>query len=295
MQVYSYNPISEQDADPVIRSQLLEDTGKHMLDSGDAYGRHWQQNRKNPPHEQPEYRVEDEYVVHNLYHYMMRQLRRTSHSVIIEKALYEFAYSDEYERKSWNVCIADFIEQSHNFEYMPRDVLDEDELRTFAYMVEDFDTDVIHWNTYNQENHMLSQDIQCVSLDGLHGEHVIVQVHNGCDIRGGYTAPRVYRQHDILLPIELHYVAVDGDWSDSESCLWGDEDLLYQRTIDTEEILQFLLEQDNEELRQFLEDEGEQDIIEMIEDVADNARERSHISGAIFRRDGPRLYEILVS
>lgn len=295
MQTYSYNPISARDAEPVIRSQLLEDTGKHMLDSGDAYGRHWQQNRKNPPWERPEYRVEDEYVVHNLYHYMVRQLRRTSHSVIIEKALYAFAYSDEYERTAWNACIADFIEQSHNFEYMPSDVLEEDELRDFAYMVEEFDTDVIHWNTFNQENHTLSQDIQAVSLDGIHGEHVIVQVHNGADIRGGYTAPRVYRQHDILFPMEFHYHALDGDWSDAESCIWGDEDLLYQRTVDTEEMLEFLLAQDDEELAQFIDDEGEGDIVDMVEGVAATALDREHISGAVFRRDGPRMYEILVN
>jgi len=60
-------------------------------------------------------------------------------------------------------------------------------------------------------------------------------------------------------------------------------------------MLEFLLAQDDEELAQFIDDEGEEHVVDMVEDVAATARDREHISGAVFRRDGPRMYEILVN
>ena len=31
-----------------VIEMLQENTGRHMLDSGGAYGRHWERNQKNP-------------------------------------------------------------------------------------------------------------------------------------------------------------------------------------------------------------------------------------------------------
>jgi len=50
-------------------------------------------------------------------------------------------------------------------------------------------------NTYNYEN-LLSQVLQFILLEGKDDTYIILQVHGGCDVRGGYTKPRVFRVID---------------------------------------------------------------------------------------------------
>ena len=76
-------PMATTDADEVIRSQLQENTGRHLLDSGGAYGRNWEENQDNPPWEQPEWNVDDSFVTHNVYHYLKQRATRDSGAVAI--------------------------------------------------------------------------------------------------------------------------------------------------------------------------------------------------------------------
>ncbi len=46
-------------------------------------------------------------------------------------------------------------------------------------------------NSYNHEN-LLSQTIQYTLFCGEYGEFVALQIHGGCDVRGGYTKPRIF-------------------------------------------------------------------------------------------------------
>jgi hypothetical protein len=46
-------------------------------------------------------------------------------------------------------------------------------------------------NTYNEDN-LLSQTLQFVYFTWNRDEYVVLQVHGGCDVRGGYTAPHVF-------------------------------------------------------------------------------------------------------
>jgi hypothetical protein len=64
--------------DEVLLAMLTENTGKHFLDSGGAYGRHWQQNQtRNIEEEEPTLvrfdRGEIE-VTHRLYHWLRTRL-----------------------------------------------------------------------------------------------------------------------------------------------------------------------------------------------------------------------------
>jgi hypothetical protein len=47
-------------------------------------------------------------------------------------------------------------------------------------------------NTYNDEC-SLSQTLQFIYAEVDGEEFVLLQVHGGCDVRGGYTAPKVFR------------------------------------------------------------------------------------------------------
>ena len=47
-------------------------------------------------------------------------------------------------------------------------------------------------NTYNYES-VLSQTIQFIMFsDGYDNIYVCLQIHNGCDVRAGYTLPKIF-------------------------------------------------------------------------------------------------------
>ena len=79
------------------------------------------------------------------------------------------------------------------------------------------------YNTYNGEWGTLSQDLQLTAFGGAHAEYAAVQVHGGCDIRGGYTAPRVYRnEYGMWIPMEREYHCPSCNWFDAESVIGYD-------------------------------------------------------------------------
>ncbi|RLF65108.1 MAG: hypothetical protein DRN30_04585, partial [Thermoplasmata archaeon] len=92
---------------------------------------------------------------------------------------HKFANSDEYKSESWLTCMEKFVS-----EYL--------KLPDYAWYTV---------NTYNYDN-ILSQVLQ-YTIFNLKGEsefyedcYVIMQTHNGCDVRGGYSTPHVFRVID---------------------------------------------------------------------------------------------------
>lgn len=292
-QTYKYDEIST-DASEVIKAQLIENTGKHLLDSGDAYGRHWQQNQDNPPWERPAYIVRDGYVVHNVYDYLNDSVSRDRTCIDIERALFAFAYSDEYRRDGWRVCIEDFAEAvaDHGWDIPGSEDLDDDTLDTVYSWADVLGPDVSTWNTYNQEYHTLTQCILGHTFGDLYGEFVAVQIHNGADVRGGYTAPRIYRKDvDVLYPMEFSFNAPAVDWYDAESCIYDDPDLLYQTEIDEDEMYDFIQERaEPEDLRGI----PEGDIKAMVQDIAERAIQNDYQQGGVFRYHKGGLYNVEV-
>ena len=84
-------PMATTDADEVIRSQLVENTGRHMLDSGSHYGRHFEENQESPPWEKPRYTVNDSWVTENVYHFMRQNYSRDPAAVALEIGLFAYA------------------------------------------------------------------------------------------------------------------------------------------------------------------------------------------------------------
>lgn len=290
-QTYKYDEIST-DATEVIKSQLVENTGKHMLDSGDAYGRHWQQNQDHPPWEQPAYIVHDGYVVHNVFNYLQDNVSRDRACVDIERALFAFAYSDEYRRDGWRVCITDFAEAvaNHGWDIAGSEDLDDDTLETVYGYADVLGPEVSTWNTFNQETHSLTQCILGHDFGDLYGEFVAVQIHNGADIRGGYTAPRIYTKRDELLhPMEFGYSVRDIDWYEAESTLYDAKNLLYQPTVDEDEMYEFIMQQaDPEQLNSIPNDS----IRDLVQDLAQRARNNDHVKGAVWYHHKAALYHV---
>jgi len=231
-------PLASTDAEVSIRTQLTENTGRHLLDSGGAYGRHWEENQDNPPWEQSAWEVGDGYVAHNVYDYLLRRASRDEACVALETALYAFAYSDDRKRDSWLQCMEEFAEAATSGELHPPELralgVPEEAITSLPGIYSE--KPLFTFNTYNGEFHTLSQVIQGVAFGGPYAEYDMVQVHGGADVRGGYTAPRVYSTSDGLLPGELQFRCETCGWSEAESCLYGDYSLLYQRSIDPFEL-----------------------------------------------------------
>lgn len=252
-------PDPSTELDEVIKSQLVEDTGAHLLDSGGAYGRHHEENRDNPPWDQPAYNVYGSFVARNVYDYMAERLDRDRSCVALEAALYAFGHTDGEKREPWLRTTERFAESVLEGE-LHRPALNALGLSDEA--IEDVlgiqrglqpevdrhhrgDREPMTVNTYNGEFEELSQVLQGVNFGGPYADYVAIQVHGGADVRGGYTAPRVYKTWDGWIPGELSYYCPRCDWTEAESCLArGDESgLLYQSSIDPSEVYERLREE----------------------------------------------------
>jgi|TARA_R100000149_G_scaffold41741_1_gene16212 hypothetical protein len=157
----------------VIYEMLTESTGEHFLDSGGYYGRHWETNQKKTIDDfdnEPDIIIEDvetdyPYRVMSLYHHLTDNL----------------AYLED-ETEYFNEWIKQ--EGRDNVLHDAEDYLEE----FFGY-----DTQVI--NTYNDECD-LTQTIQFVGGKIFEDNIIALSIHNGADVRGGYTDYRIFRIMD---------------------------------------------------------------------------------------------------
>ena len=158
-----------------LAEMLTENTGRHMLDSGGAYGRHWERNQERKFEDEPatnftadKYGIE---VTHNLYHWLSERL--------------EF---DEKMNKLWE-DFCDTPEQEDLYWYENKENFLTEHLTHIGY---DIDVERIEGiNTYNGED-MLSQTIQYNIFECDNVQYVMLEIHQGCDVRGGYTAPVIF-------------------------------------------------------------------------------------------------------
>lgn len=289
-----------------IVEQLVANTGRHFLDSGDAYGRNWERNQgRDFLAEQPTIlSVKHGYleVTHNLFHWLDERLEYLPEldALLEQWGSAEAGEVDTY-KYDYKVTVpraeVPWLQSAQEFA---------GEILKGGGIYGDGDPAVI--NTYNGED-LLSQTIQyvLVTLDedvdlivtpveagGIdltraderqddegevklaEGEtlvtwpadtYVLLQVHGGADVRGGYTRPYVYRDCDsdgtsILdnaraylycqpeeIDLTVEQPTLDGEvvyrpqhsWSTDDTCNWyanNDEgDLKEVEIVDTVEEL----------------------------------------------------------
>lgn len=160
----------------VISEMLKEKTGIHFLDSGGAYGRHWEINQIRKFEDEPYAVVKfDTYgdgvsleYTKNIFHYLVDALE---YSGKWTKKFNRFASRQCNEDKSWLELMEEFMDSAK----------------------EDSDGEV--FNSYNDQN-CLSQVIQFGRIELDEGALILLQIHGGCDVRGGYTAPRCFFEKD---------------------------------------------------------------------------------------------------
>ena len=77
-------------------------------------------------------------------------------------------------------------------------------------------------NSYNGES-FLSQVIQYVIFRQGETSFIILQIHNGCDVRGGYTEPRIFEIDDKYLPSDSDFYTNDGHYTDDGYHWYSDD------------------------------------------------------------------------
>lgn len=161
----------------IISGMLKENTGRHLCDSGGAYGRHWEKNQKREFEKEPVFSVDisEEYkkisITHNLFWFLVNYLEQDYDTRNMERRLKRL--SNKHPNDSWLSIIDTFAEN-----LCKKDPSIENLGVTYAY---------------NSPEHCLSQDIQYLGFRDNGYDCVILQVHGGCDARTGLGTPRIFK------------------------------------------------------------------------------------------------------
>lgn len=163
----------------IIYEMLTEKTGTHICDSGSIYGRHFERNSKktledfeNEPYEK--YDFDGEYIERtvSVFHHLVNMDLSIDH--ICEKFNHINTSSN-----NWNADAEVYGVSEEAWGWLNE-----------LYVVNVDRT----FNTYNG-NSDLSQVLQGSNLEINGKNYFLVQIHNGCDVRSGYTDARLFRMN----------------------------------------------------------------------------------------------------
>jgi hypothetical protein len=162
----------------ILKSMLTENTGRSIFDSGDYYGRNYELNQKLNLDEQPSSELRayvrngqlDLIVTHNVYHWLDEKIEFAPD---MDRNFQRFAQRRPHD--AWLQVMEEFA------------ALLELQGATGIYG----DGSPMTVNTYNGPD-CLSQVLQYVYYEFKNEAYVLLQIHGGCDVRGGYSRPRAF-------------------------------------------------------------------------------------------------------
>jgi hypothetical protein len=206
------NYAGTDDSHRVIAALMRESTGAAIMDSGGAYGRAWQINRKSnleaEPHTILKFRVgkynEIEYT-RSMYHWLCERL---DYAPALDAEFLAYSECEEFEDSYWMEIMESFVAYKAE--------LDGETL--------EFDRVI---NTYNGECN-LDGTLQYVMGYANGEEFYLIQHHGGADVRGGYTRPVAFWNNGNYSEYALFDVAdgyiycneCDSTWSSDDSYHW---------------------------------------------------------------------------
>jgi hypothetical protein len=191
------NTQTHTQTEAVILAMLTENTGASLLDSGGAYGRSWERNQAlgvEALAELPAVRFSDGMPVLDMFAFLNEHLE---FAAVLDSAWGVF--DEARPNESWRENLEEFFD-------------------TLGVPVEgDFYSDARYEiNTYNLEYCLLAQTIQ-FSFFGFGGnDYIALQIHGGCDVRGGYTKPRIFM---ITTSREDFFIGMESATVTCSSCL----------------------------------------------------------------------------
>jgi len=161
----------------LIYKMLTENTGSHVLDSGGIYGRNWSRNQKKTIGDF--IREDEEKIVRDGDYW--------------ERTVSVFHYLSGLELD--DVCDK-FNRRNNNCQDWDGDYYGVSK-RASDWLKETYEpNDERVFNTYNGDSD-LSQILQYTELelfvDGQYERYFLIQIHGGCDARGGYTDAKLFK------------------------------------------------------------------------------------------------------
>jgi hypothetical protein len=166
----------------ILKQMLKENTGRALLDSGDAYGRNYEKNQNIDFDSQSRVSYEtfgdgDILYAVSVYHYLNEILERDQFCNSIDQILKDNEYPWVTHKE---------IEEIIPHEKMQPPI-----------------------NTYNYDEN-ISQTLLFRTFVYNDTPYVLLQIHGGCDVRGGYTDPRCFKLNGILSGLVDVIGSIDG-------------------------------------------------------------------------------------
>ncbi|MCK4668186.1 hypothetical protein KAU33_15655 [Candidatus Dependentiae bacterium] len=190
--------------DKVIAEMLTENTGKNVLDSGGESDRLWQQNQGRDFKKEDATQIElwektDEVIItFNLFDFLTIYLELDDNCKKLQRRFNKFARSPEQEDEPWLVTMEEFGNK----------INEEPSMLEYVGVT----------NTYNYDN-ILGGVIQYVSFFYDGNLYAVLQIHNGADIRGGYTEPKIFK-----IPEADYFIMAQNNLSAFTECFAWDSD-----------------------------------------------------------------------
>jgi hypothetical protein len=194
---------------------FTENTGMHFLDSGGDYGRNWQHNQGRIFTDQSRAILTgDKYSDHISLNYVRSTFWHLADSLEYVPNLnnsfyaWERAHHEATKYDSWYKTLENWATYK-------------------KYAVKSGDNIYNHENVLDQiyQYDILFLDPNDVNQDILQWEYIILQIHGGCDVRGGYTAPKIFRiVEESFWMTEAGEIVCDFDsahnWQTDDSTHW---------------------------------------------------------------------------
>lgn len=175
----------------VLKEMFCENTGAHFLDSGGVYGRGYERSQavkhldwdqmsdvvsEVDRYSDDRYEIE---ITKSSYKYLCNYL---TYDPEMDRKFHEFCETEENKKESYYSLMTKFIEEN------------------------EYSSMFGSHNTYNGDT-CLDKTLQWKSFSSDGDEydgHIILQTHNGCDVRGGYSTPHVFE-----CDVELLFCTID--------------------------------------------------------------------------------------
>lgn len=200
----------------IIAAMLTENTGTNFLDSGGTNGRAWQRNQGRAFEAEPPATLDFKYgieVTLNVYHWLADRLTL---SESMDRKFRRFCAKPENKDESYFGLVGSWLDSlSKRSDSGPRGLYGEGDPMTV--------------NTYNGED-LLSQVIQYTYFVLDFQAYVVLSIHGGADVRGGYTRPRVFEvsgEETSIFDNARATIYCTGDrdacgayWDTDDSCHW---------------------------------------------------------------------------
>ena len=164
----------------ILQDLFTENTGKHFLDSGGTDGRAWQRNQKRDFESEPEVTIEYwggkfSDITVNTYHYFKKVLDYDEVCEVVNEYLREndIHWVGEVEDND----LEDFL------------------LSNSDYYSLEFKSE--QWNTYNSDyntDHVFQGRFLTIDDEA----YVLLQLHLGADVRGGYSDVQLFKLEGLL-------------------------------------------------------------------------------------------------